>query len=127
MVVGSAEPNLYCRAERSSSSTRPRSRHIRSIRQICRRSRSRFTPLRSRIGKRTACICVFQYYDEQKRPKIPGRLVINKTQAIEAKPDEMVETRIDLSEALSGGFGSAIIEVEPTVRRDKYDRTKITA
>ncbi|MBK8150951.1 MAG: hypothetical protein IPK58_22805 [Acidobacteria bacterium] len=69
----------------------------------------------------------FQYYDEQKRPKIPGRLVINKTQAIEAKPDEMVETRIDLSEALSGGFGSAIIEVEPTVRRDKYDRTKITA
>ncbi|MBK7706903.1 MAG: hypothetical protein IPJ30_14340 [Acidobacteria bacterium] len=69
----------------------------------------------------------FQYYDEQKRPKIPGRLVINKSQAIEAKPDEMVETRIDLSEALSGGFGSAIIEVEPTVRRDKYDRTKITA
>jgi len=68
----------------------------------------------------------YQYYDEQKRPKIPGRLVVNKTQAIENKPDEMVETRIDLSEALDGGFGNAIIEIEPTVRRDKYDRTKIT-
>jgi hypothetical protein len=69
----------------------------------------------------------YQYYDEQKRPKIPGRLVVNKVLPIEAKPDEMVETRIDLSAALSGGFGNAIIEVEPTIKRDKYDRTKITA
>ncbi len=69
----------------------------------------------------------YQYYDEQKRPKIPGRLVIDKLQPIAAKPDEMVETRIDLAEALNGGFGSAIVEIEPTVRRDKYDRTKITA
>ncbi|HEY8560083.1 MAG TPA: alpha-2-macroglobulin family protein [Pyrinomonadaceae bacterium] len=68
----------------------------------------------------------YAYYDEQKRPKIPGRLVVNKTVAIENKPDEMVETRIDLSEALDGGFGNAIVEIEPTVRRDKYDRTKIT-
>ncbi len=68
----------------------------------------------------------YAYYDEQKRPKIPGRLVVNKTQTIETKPDEMVETRIDLSEALNGGFGNAIIEIEPTVKRDKYDRTKIT-
>lgn len=68
----------------------------------------------------------YAYYDEQKRPKIPGRLVVNKTQTIETKPDEMVETRIDLAEALNGGFGNAIIEIEPTVKRDKYDRTKIT-
>ncbi len=66
------------------------------------------------------------YYDEQKRPPIPGRLVVNKTLPIQTKPDEMVETRIDLSEALDGGFGNAIIEIEPTVKRDKYDRTKIT-
>ena len=69
----------------------------------------------------------YQYYDEQKRPKIPGRLVVNKTLSIENKPDEMVETRIDLVEALNEGFGNAIVEIEPTVRRDKYDRTKITA
>ncbi len=68
----------------------------------------------------------YSYYDEQKRPKIPGRLVVNKVLPIQTKADEMVETRIDLSEALDGGFGNAIIEIEPTVRRDKYDRTKIT-
>lgn len=68
----------------------------------------------------------YSYYDEQKRPKIPGRLVVNKVLPIQTKPDEMVETRIDLSEALDGGFGNAIIEIEPTIKRDKYDRTKIT-
>ncbi|MBS1796997.1 MAG: Ig-like domain-containing protein [Acidobacteria bacterium] len=68
----------------------------------------------------------YQYYDEQKRPKIPGRIVENKTVSIQNNPDEMVETRIDLSEALDGGYGNAIIEIEPTVKRDKYDRTKIT-
>ncbi len=67
-----------------------------------------------------------QYIDEQKRPKIPGRLVVDKVQQITNKSDEMVETRIDLSEALKNGFGNAIIEIEPTVRRDQYDRTKIT-
>lgn len=67
-----------------------------------------------------------QYYDEQKRPPLPGRVIVNKTLAIENKPDEMVETRVDVSEALNGGFGNAIIEIEPTVRRDRYDRTKIT-
>jgi uncharacterized protein YfaS (alpha-2-macroglobulin family) len=68
----------------------------------------------------------YAYYDEQKRPKLPGRLVVNKVLPIQNKPDEMVETRIDLSEALNEGFGNAIIEIEPTVRRDKYDSTKIT-
>ncbi|HVE56057.1 MAG TPA: alpha-2-macroglobulin family protein [Pyrinomonadaceae bacterium] len=68
----------------------------------------------------------YSYYDEQKRPKIPGRLVVNKVLPIQTKADEMVETRIDLSEVLDGGFGNAIIEIEPTVKRDKYDRTKIT-
>ena len=67
-----------------------------------------------------------QYVDVQKRPKIPGRLVVDKVQQITNKPDEMVETRLDLSEALKNGFGNAIIEIEPTVKRDQYDRTKIT-
>ena len=37
----------------------------------------------------------------------------------------MVETRIDVSEALDGGFGNVIVDIEPTVRKDKYDRTRI--
>lgn len=69
----------------------------------------------------------YMNYDEQKQPPIPGKLVIDKLQKIETKPDEMVETRIDLAQALNGGFGHAIVVVEPTVKRDKYDRTKIIA
>lgn len=65
------------------------------------------------------------YDDDTKRPVIPGKLIVNKTVAIENKPDEMVETRIDLSEALKGGFGNVIVDVEPSVRRDKYDRTRV--
>ncbi len=65
------------------------------------------------------------YDDDTKRPVIPGKLVVNKTVSIENKPDEMVETRIDLAEALNGGFGNVIVDIEPTTRRDKYDRTRI--
>lgn len=65
------------------------------------------------------------YDDDKNRPAVPGKLVVNKTVAIENKPDEMVETRIDLAEVLTGGFGNVIVDIEPTVRRDKYDRTRI--
>ena len=65
------------------------------------------------------------YDDDTKRPTIPGKLVVNKTVSIESKPDEMVETRIDLAQALNGGFGNVIVDIEPTTRRDKYDRTRI--
>lgn len=64
-------------------------------------------------------------YDDGKRPTIPGKLVSDKVVPIAAKPDEMVETRIDISSALDSGFGNVILDIEPTVRRDKYDRTRI--
>ncbi|HEX8367883.1 MAG TPA: alpha-2-macroglobulin family protein [Pyrinomonadaceae bacterium] len=67
------------------------------------------------------------YDDGTKKPAMPGRLVADKVVTIENKPDEMVETRIDLAEALNDGFGHAIVDVEPAVRRDKYDRTRILA
>jgi len=65
------------------------------------------------------------YDDDTQRPKIPGRLVSERIVNIQKKDDEMVETRIDLSGVLVGGFGNAIVDIEPTVRRDKYDRTRI--
>ncbi|MFL6467291.1 MAG: Ig-like domain-containing protein, partial [Pyrinomonadaceae bacterium] len=64
-------------------------------------------------------------YDDNQRPKIPGTLVADDVVAIKNTPDEMVETRIDIAKALSGGFGNVILDIEPTVRRDKYDRTRI--
>lgn len=65
------------------------------------------------------------YDDDTKKPAKPGRLISDKIVNIERKPDEMVETRIDLTEALPSGFGSVIVDIEPTIRRDKYDRTMI--
>jgi alpha-2-macroglobulin len=64
-------------------------------------------------------------YDDGRRPPIPGRLVYNETVSIANKADEMVETRIDVAKALNGGFGNVIVDIEPTVRRDQYDRTRI--
>ncbi len=64
-------------------------------------------------------------YDDGKRPAMPGRLVTDKTIPVASKPDEMVETRIDLAGALDGGYGNVIVDIEPTVRRDKYDRTRV--
>jgi len=64
-------------------------------------------------------------YDDGKRPAIPGDLVFDKTVPIAAKPDEMVETRIDVSSALDGGVGNVIVDIEPTAKRDKNDRTRV--
>ena len=65
------------------------------------------------------------YDDDTQKPKIPGRLISDRVITIEKKADEMVETRIDLTGVLVGGFGNAVIDIEPTVKRDKYDRTRI--
>jgi uncharacterized protein YfaS (alpha-2-macroglobulin family) len=64
-------------------------------------------------------------YDDGQRPPIPGRLVSDRIVSIQNKPDEMVETRVDISPGLDGGFGNVILDIEPTIRRDKYDRTRI--
>lgn len=65
------------------------------------------------------------YDDDKVKPTIPGKLVSDKIIQIKNTPDELVETRIDLTEFLNDGFGHLILDIEPTVRRDKYDRTRI--
>ncbi len=64
-------------------------------------------------------------YDDGRRPTMPGALVSDNVVAIENVADELVETRIDLSKALSGGLGNVVIDIEPTVKRDQYDRSRI--
>lgn len=64
-------------------------------------------------------------YDDGKRPSMPGTLIAESTVSIKNVPDELVETRIDLERHLSGGFGNIVLEIEPTVKRDRYDRTRI--
>ena len=58
----------------------------------------------------------------------PGRLVSANTIAVEAQPDEMAETRIDLAPALEGGFGHVFIIVEPAVQpRNHWERRQVMA
>ena len=45
----------------------------------------------------------------------PGKLTLSKIVNVQAQPDEMAETRIDLSPALKNGFGQALVVVEPNI------------
>src|ERR1051325_11914539 len=45
----------------------------------------------------------------------PGRLVYSDIVPVQAQPDEMAETRIDLSRALNQGLGHVIVIVESTI------------
>jgi len=64
-------------------------------------------------------------YDDGRRPVMPGIVFSDKVMPIKNVADELVETRIDLARALNGGFGNLILDIEPTIKRDKYDRTRI--
>jgi uncharacterized protein YfaS (alpha-2-macroglobulin family) len=55
-------------------------------------------------------------YDDGQRPAMPGRLISEKVVAIASQPDELVETRIDVSPGLSDGFGSVIVDIEPATK-----------
>lgn len=68
----------------------------------------------------------YRNYEEGKRPQPPGRLVSEKVVSIKSIPDELAETRIDLSPALNGSeFGHVFAIIEPTYRRDKYDTQNV--
>jgi uncharacterized protein YfaS (alpha-2-macroglobulin family) len=71
-----------------------------------------------------------QNYDEAARTKrvLPGRQLFSKVIEIKSKPDEMVETGIDLKPALDGDTGQAIVVVEPLVQpKNRWERRVITA
>ena len=58
----------------------------------------------------------------KKQTTPPGRLLYSKIVDVSAKPEEMVETGIDLSAALKDGFGQMILIVEPEPRPAKKNR-----
>ncbi|MCC6169027.1 MAG: hypothetical protein IT329_17525 [Caldilineaceae bacterium] len=62
-------------------------------------------------------------------PPLPGRQVLNSVFQIEAEPDTLVETTIDLSEALSGEVGHLIVLVDDAriniFRRDRYNQNVV--
>jgi len=54
--------------------------------------------------------------------KMPGRLVEQKTIKIQQNPDDLVETRIDLSKALGKDTGNVVVVIEPTIRLPYNER-----
>jgi len=55
----------------------------------------------------------------------PGRLAFSKLLPVNSLPDEMAETRIDLSPAVESGFGQVIAVVEPTTATDRRYRNPV--
>ena len=53
------------------------------------------------------------YYRTDRPPEPPGRPVFSETVRVESRPDEMVETAIDLAPALPDGLGHVVLVVEP--------------
>ncbi len=67
----------------------------------------------------------YRDYDDGNKRTMPGSLISNREVSLDDKPDEVVETRLDLSRFFRGGFGNIVLDIEPTKKRDKYDRTRI--
>jgi alpha-2-macroglobulin len=69
------------------------------------------------------------YADENaKKNRVPpGKLVVSKLIDVAAKPDELVETPIDLSPALADGLGQVFVIVEPAIRVKGEERVWIKA
>jgi uncharacterized protein YfaS (alpha-2-macroglobulin family) len=63
--------------------------------------------------------------DEAATP--PGRRVIETTVRVGGGPDAVTETRIDLTPALEGGVGQAILVVQPTVLSKDRRRERVQA
>lgn len=59
----------------------------------------------------------FRRYGRQ--PKLPGKAVIDKTVRPSGARDEIIETSIDLSEALQGGRGQVFVRVQSLRRGDR--------
>jgi hypothetical protein len=57
-----------------------------------------------------------EWYEYRRRGSLPGRIVVDKTVAIDGPVDELVETRVDLSPAFKKGLGHVIVVIEPTVQ-----------
>jgi alpha-2-macroglobulin len=71
---------------------------------------------------------VNNYYEESKRKQTtpPGTLVSSKTVTVKAQPDELTETRLDLSAALKGRTtGNVFVVVEPGARRQPQGEREV--
>lgn len=69
----------------------------------------------------------FQSVMDNKETALPGKLVFSETVTVNARPEELAETRIDLRSALPDGFGQVMIIVEPTAPQARDSRLQRVA
>src|SRR5947209_2365004 len=72
---------------------------------------------------------VYDYYEDTKVKQTtpPGELISSRTVEVKGKPDEMTETRLDLSPALNQGLGHVVVIVEAGAGAKKRDRQSVEA
>jgi uncharacterized protein YfaS (alpha-2-macroglobulin family) len=67
-----------------------------------------------------------QHQWERKKPKLPGKKVMDELVRVGGKAEELVETKIDLGKALGrGGLGHVIAIVEPSPWKERYDPPRL--
>ena len=67
-----------------------------------------------------------QHQWERKKPRVPGKKVMDELVRVGGKAEELVETKIDLARALGkGGLGHVIAIVEPSPWRERYEPPRI--
>jgi uncharacterized protein YfaS (alpha-2-macroglobulin family) len=71
----------------------------------------------------------YDYYEDtkQKQTTPPGVLISNRTITVKGQPEEMTETRLDLTLALEEGLGQVVIVVEAGVGTKKRERQSVEA
>lgn len=66
-------------------------------------------------------------WNKKKPPSIPGSKVLDQLVTTTRSKNELVETHVDLSAALSGGVGHVIAIVEPYPWKEKWDPPRLHA
>ncbi len=71
----------------------------------------------------------YDYYEDtkQKQTVPPGTLVSQKTVVVKGQPEEMTETRLDLTPALDNGLGHVVVVVEAGAGTKKRERQSVEA
>ncbi|HYG82790.1 MAG TPA: DUF6049 family protein, partial [Pyrinomonadaceae bacterium] len=71
----------------------------------------------------------YDYYEDtkQKQTVPPGVLVSQRVVAVKGQPEEMTETRLDLSPALDSGLGHVVVIVEAGAGSKKRERQSVEA
>ncbi|UCH59533.1 MAG: hypothetical protein JSV61_15125 [Anaerolineales bacterium] len=54
-----------------------------------------------------------EYFRTDNPPQLPGNLVLEKSQPVEAPADALTEVSIDLSQVMDGKFGHFVVKVQP--------------